>query len=94
VTGQQIRELRKEKGWTQAQLARALGTDAVTVSRWEREISRPRPAGILRLKTLLGYDEGFASAVPFVEDPAIRLRKLDDALRQMRYLKRHAEPRH
>lgn len=54
MTGLEIRELRKKKGWTQAQLARALGTDPVTVSRWERGVSRPRPSGIKRLAALLG----------------------------------------
>ena len=37
-----IRKLRTSLGWTQAQLASALGVDAVTVSRWERGIASPR----------------------------------------------------
>jgi len=36
-----IRALRMALGMTQEQLARALGTTATTVSRWEREKTRP-----------------------------------------------------
>ena len=90
MTGQQIRELRTARGWTQAQLARALGTDPVTVSRWERNISKPRPAGIRRLATLLRYHEAPLSSVGFAEDPTTRIRKLDSLRRQLIEMKRHA----
>jgi transcriptional regulator with XRE-family HTH domain len=48
----EIRSFRKRKGWTQSELAAKLGTDAVTVSRWERGIVRPRPSAQVRLVTL------------------------------------------
>lgn len=47
-----IRALRRSHGWTQADLAAMLGTDAVTVSRWERGASRPRPSAVARLREL------------------------------------------
>lgn len=47
-----IRRLRRANGWTQSDLAGVLGTDAVTVSRWERGVSRPRPSAAGRLKQL------------------------------------------
>jgi len=50
----EIRSLRRRNGWTQAALAGRLGTDAVTVSRWERGASRPRPSARARLRELSG----------------------------------------
>lgn len=49
----EIRALRTEHGWTQRELAARLGTDPVTVSRWERGISRPRRSAHTRLNELL-----------------------------------------
>jgi transcriptional regulator with XRE-family HTH domain len=49
-----IRRLRTRHGWTQAELAARLGTDAVTVSRWERGVSSPRRSAVVRLKELAG----------------------------------------
>lgn len=47
-----IRTLRRRKHWTQAELAARLGTDPVTVSRWERGVSHPRPSARARLREL------------------------------------------
>lgn len=47
-----IRRLRRRHGWTQSDLAQRLGTDAVTVSRWERGVSRPRRSAVARLRAL------------------------------------------
>ncbi|RMF24002.1 MAG: helix-turn-helix domain-containing protein [Deltaproteobacteria bacterium] len=52
-----IRKLRERFGWSQAELARRLGTDAGTVSRWERGVTRPRAAHRSRLLALLGQAE-------------------------------------
>ena len=49
LTSEAIRSLRKRRGWTQAELAHELGTDPVTVSRWERGVSRPRRSANIRL---------------------------------------------
>lgn len=49
---QEIRAFRHRNGWTQVELALRLGTDPVTVSRWERGISSPRPSAQIRLKEL------------------------------------------
>jgi 8-oxo-dGTP pyrophosphatase MutT (NUDIX family) len=51
-SGAKIRRLRRERGWTQAQLAALLDTDAVTVSRWERGVSQPRRSARARLAQL------------------------------------------
>jgi transcriptional regulator with XRE-family HTH domain len=54
VMENEIRALRRRKGWTQAELASRLGTDPVTVSRWERGVSHPRPSARVRLLELSG----------------------------------------
>lgn len=47
-----IQALRVRHGWTQKELAEILGTDPVTVSRWERGKSQPRPSAATRLEKL------------------------------------------
>ncbi|MBE3589967.1 MAG: helix-turn-helix transcriptional regulator [Firmicutes bacterium] len=37
TTGQKIRAAREAKGWSQARLARAIGTDDSTISRYESD---------------------------------------------------------
>jgi transcriptional regulator with XRE-family HTH domain len=86
-TGVAIRWLRARRGWTQARLAKEMGTDPVTVSRWERGVSRPRPGARKRL-TELGVDPGPRSTVKPREDPTVRIRKLDRARLDQLSLKR------
>lgn len=76
-------------GWTQLQLAVELGTDPVTVSRWERGVAHPRPAAMRRLDAL-SLAVGPTGEVRFSEEPAIRLGKLDRARREQVDLKRRA----
>ena len=52
MSGLKIRALRARNGWTQAELADRLGTDPVTVSRWERGVSHPRPSAVRTLTQL------------------------------------------
>ncbi len=88
IVAEEIRRLRSARGWTQEDLAREIGTDAVTVSRWERLVSRPRPGALRRLIALL-LEDGPSSRVSFSEDPTERLRKLESALRDQLWLKRN-----
>lgn len=44
MTPDQIKALRKNRGWSQQQLAAALGVDQATVSRLESGVSEPRGA--------------------------------------------------
>jgi len=37
MTGKQLRDIRKRLGWTQAQIAEAVGVTSNTVARWERD---------------------------------------------------------
>jgi transcriptional regulator with XRE-family HTH domain len=52
--GARIRQRRAALGLTQTELARQLETDAVTVSRWERDSSIPRTDTIGRIAHALG----------------------------------------
>jgi transcriptional regulator with XRE-family HTH domain len=81
-----IRALRKAKGWTQAELATRLGTDHVTVSRWERGVSVPRPGVQRRLRELLGHRRPARIHAP-VHDPEQRLRDLDRFVNELRKMK-------
>jgi transcriptional regulator with XRE-family HTH domain len=44
VKGEELKSIRKKLGWTQVQMAKAIGVDPNTVARWERNevgISEP-----------------------------------------------------
>ena len=43
LTAKSFKEMRKAKGYTQAELAREFDVDVITVSRWERGAVRPIP---------------------------------------------------
>ena len=47
-----IRALRRERGWTQRQLAAELGKTVPTVSHWEQNVYQPPPDTLLRLAAL------------------------------------------
>lgn len=79
--------MRREQGWSQADLADRLGTDPVTVSRWERGASRPRPSHERKLLELLTLHLGPKGTLGFAEDPDTRIRRIDRALREMAELK-------
>lgn len=64
-----IRTLRRRNGWTQADLAARLGTDPVTVSRWERGVSRPRPSAQTRLRELAAPMPGGLAALVRLTGP-------------------------
>lgn len=55
VTGR-LAQLREDHGLTQAEIARALGVNASSVSRWESGELRPRPARAAALLELLDGD--------------------------------------
>lgn len=51
-----IRELRKERGLTQAQLADAIGVTTASVSAWEKEKSVPRKKQMMQIADFFGID--------------------------------------
>lgn len=88
ITPAGIRRMRNRLGWTQADLARRLGTDPVTVSRWERGVTRPRPSARKRLRDLFDPADRPAGTTTFPEDPEARLRAVDRARREQLALKK------
>src|SRR5207237_7353297 len=40
---ERLRRAREERNWTQAELARVIGTSGLTVSRWELGVQTPQP---------------------------------------------------
>ena len=53
LLSEQIKTLREKRGWTQLDLATRLGVEQSTVSRWERDISRPIGVYLSFLERLL-----------------------------------------
>lgn len=58
MTGEQIKELRKSLGYTQAKLADEVGVTPNTIARYERDELRPSPPvlKLLKLVELLSID--------------------------------------
>ena len=52
--GKRIMQLRKEKGYTQEQLAELCGVSAQAVSKWENDVSCPDISILPQLAELLG----------------------------------------
>lgn len=51
--GERIKQLRKEHGWSQAELGERIGTDSQRVSRYENERITPSIDALIRLATAL-----------------------------------------
>ena len=52
--GQNIRKLRKDRGWTQEELAAKLNLSAQAVSKWESEVTSPDISQVIPLTALFG----------------------------------------
>ena len=82
ASNQQLRLARQQKGWSQKQVATAIGTNAVMVSRWETGVMRPGPYFRQRLCALYGRtpeELGFVSAAAQEDVDAIGLSILSGA---------------
>jgi transcriptional regulator with XRE-family HTH domain len=53
AVSQRLMQARRERGLTQAEIARALGVANTTVSRWERGLARPHLRHVMPLANLL-----------------------------------------
>lgn len=53
---QRIKSARIAAGLTQAQLAKRMRVEPITVSRWERGVFVPSPHALARLVRILGLD--------------------------------------
>ena len=57
--GRRLRELRKERGWTQAQIAERIGVTASIISAYENEIRQPSYDALLKLVRLYGVSSDY-----------------------------------
>lgn len=60
--GDKIKELRTEKGLSQAQLAKIIGVSQKAIDYWERNVNEPKASYIIALVNCfeITYDEFFA----------------------------------
>lgn len=56
VPNERLRQARQRQGWSQDHLATLVGTNAFTISRWERGIAHPSPFYAQRLLAVFGQD--------------------------------------
>ncbi|TAJ80371.1 XRE family transcriptional regulator [bacterium] len=54
-----IRKMRKTKGWTQAELAKAVGVTQAQVAKWEHEEANPSRKTLLKLASAFGCEAGY-----------------------------------
>lgn len=57
--GERIAAKRKQKGFTQEYLVAKLGVSRQSVSKWEKDITRPDTSNLMRLSRLLDTDAGY-----------------------------------
>ncbi|MCU0925755.1 MAG: XRE family transcriptional regulator [Hydrogenophaga sp.] len=74
IHSESIKAALAERGWTQDQLAEAIGESAQVVSNWLQGKNFPRPAKLLKLATTLklGFDQ---LVMPETDAPVIAFRK-------------------
>lgn len=70
--GELISTLRKEKGWTQKNIADELGITDKAVSKWERDLALPDIATIPKLAELLGVSVEELMQAKAVPAPAVK----------------------
>jgi len=55
--GQRIRDLRHERGWSQAELALRIGVHAESISRWELGKETPHLGSLARIALAIDVDD-------------------------------------
>lgn len=81
--GQFIQELRKEKGWTQLELAEKLNVTDKAVSKWERGVGFPDIKMIEPLAETLEVSILEIMRSERMEEPSFQMDKADEALNNM-----------
>lgn len=72
--GRKIQKLRKEKGWTQEDLASRVGVSAQAVSKWETDVSSPDISLLRPLADLFGVSvDGLLNLEETAEKPVVQL---------------------
>ena len=87
-----IRELRKNQGWLQSDLANKLNTTAVSIGRYETEQRQLDPETILKLCEIFGCSADYLLGRPVLPSPelseeelelVLAFRRADDRSREM-----------
>ena len=91
MISERIKEMRKARRWTQAELARKLGLTRNAVNSWEQGLSTPSPACLVELAKLFSVSTDYLLGIERLdivnvsgldrEDVAV-LTELADRLRQ------------
>ena len=79
--GSFLAQLRKEKGWTQKDLAERLYISDKAVSKWERGLSAPDVSMLMPLAELLGVSVTELLEGRRLEEPAIPVGEVDELIR-------------
>jgi transcriptional regulator with XRE-family HTH domain len=58
MTGAQLKRIRSELGWTQAQVAKELGVTSNTVARWERDEVKIREPMVRLIQSVYRLKKG------------------------------------
>lgn len=65
--GERIRELRKQRGWTQAQLADKIGVTKSVISFYERQDRAPSPEVLIKFANLFDVSADYLLGIEKVE---------------------------
>jgi ribosome-binding protein aMBF1 (putative translation factor) len=78
--GKRLREAREEKGLSQQELAKAIGSVHTVIGRYERDEMKPSIDVVKKLGTIVGYLIGKAKEVQQLKDPATlwRFQQIDE----------------
>ncbi len=84
ILAEKIAMLRKQKGWSQEELAEQLGISRQSVSKWESEASIPDLDKILKLSALFGVSTDYLLKEEMAEDvPQLPVRAEDEQGEEM-----------
>lgn len=83
-----LKELRKEKKYTQAQIAELMGVNVKTISRWEKGEFEIKPAQAKMLADYFGVSETYLLGYSSVKnEDNIKVSVLDETLKKLHVIK-------
>ena len=83
-----LKELRKEKKYTQAQIAELMGVNVKTISRWEKGEFEIKPAQAKMLADYFGVSETYLLGYSSVKnEDDIKVSVLDETLKKLHVIK-------
>ncbi|MCO4637966.1 putative transcriptional regulator [Streptococcus infantarius subsp. infantarius] len=83
-----LKELRKEKKYTQAQIAELMGVNVKTISRWEKGEFEIKPAQAKMLADYFGVSETYLLGYSSIKnEDDIKVSVLDETLKKLHVIK-------